>query len=571
MDRLLLVLRWIALLVAFILNLAAPVPVGFTHEPEWTIVGLAVYNGLVTSGALRWKALTPRRLLVLDTILFTFGIVVAGGWHSSLFVLYFLTVLASAIYLRTVESLGYTALTTLIYLVTCTLLPNWVWDVTAIEVLVGRGTSLLFVGMVAKVSMRQLEAERRLRKAEEAINARLTTLNELMSLELGSKLDLEKTLDAVARLARRAVSAEFTVVFLFPTQEIGRYTLAYDGVPDSKQGNLFGEAHLDPIGEVVARTGQPLLIADVSRESFLPEAIASFYMCRSLVCIPIKLDDQVIGVLYNGLRSPEQVDQNDVDLLMAMGRHTGLAIANAEMYGRERSNVERLQKLEQMKSEFLSVVSHQLRTPITSIATAADLLLAASDGFTDDQKRLVQNAARNSTRLDNLVSDLLQMARLKDGRTDLSRQPVHPLTLINEAVAAVRLLVEGREQSIDVKAGPGLPRVDVDRRKIEHVLVNLLSNACKFTQRRGTIAVEARDVGDFVEFSVSDNGPGLDREVQERAFEAFFSANGVEGKGGTGLGLAIAKGLVDLHGGEISLESTPGDGATVRFTLPVSR
>ncbi len=571
MDRLLLVLRWVALTVALFLNLAAPNPVGFTHEPEAAIVALAVYNALVTPVRFRWKLLTPRRLLALDTAVFTAGIVAAGGWHSSLFVLYYLTVLASAIYLRPIESLGYTASVSVLYSVVCTLLPNWDWNLTSVEVLVGRVITLLFVAMAAAVFVRQLDAERRLLKAEEVVNARLTTLNELMSLELGSKLDLEKTLDAVARLARRAVGGEFSVVCLFPTPDLPRFTLAFDGVPPSRQGGLLNEAHLDPVGEVVARTGQPLLIADVSREPAIQDGPASsFYMCRSLICVPIKLDDEVIGVLYNGLKSPEQIDQNDVDLLVAMGRHTGLAIANAEMYGRERNNVERLQKLEQMKSEFLSVVSHQLRTPITSIATSADLLMASSEHFTEDQKRLVQNVARNSARLDNLVADLLQMARLKDGRTDLSCQPLSPTTLVNEALGAVRLILEGKEQMVDVRVDPALPKVEADRRKVEHVLVNLLSNASKFTQRRGSIAIEARERGDVVEFAVRDNGPGMDREVQDRAFEAFYSAPGPEGSGGTGLGLAIARGLVELHGGEIALESSPGRGTTVRFTLRIS-
>ncbi len=569
MDRLLLVLRWVALAIALLLNLWAPVPVGFTHEPEAVILAMAAYNAAISLTLTRWRWFTSRRVLVIDTLVFSIGIVAAGGWHSSLFVLFFLTVLVSAIHLKSVESLGYTAIVALFYPAVCIPLPNWDWKQTFIEVLAGRVTSLLFVGIAATFFVRQIEAERRLRKAEEDVNSRLSALNELMSLELGSKLDLEKTLDGIARLARRAINAEFSAVCLFPTQEYPKLTVAFDGVPASKQGSLFGEAHLDPIGEVVARTGQPLLIADVARGPVGADQVSSFYKCRSLVCIPIKLEEEVIGVLYNGVASPEQINQNDVDLLVAMGRHTGLAIANAEMYDRERSNVERLQKLEQLKSEFLSTVSHQLRTPITSIATSADLLMAAG-GLTEDQGKLVQNVARNSLRLDNLVADVLEMSRLKSSRISLALQPLSPRTIINDAVNGMKLLVEGREQTVEIRVDPDVPRVEADRRKIEHVLVNLLSNACKFTQRQGTIVIEARGDGEMVEFSVRDNGPGMDRETLDRAFEPFYSANGPEGQGGTGLGLAIARGLVELHGGEISLESTPGSGTTVRFTLPVS-
>ncbi len=570
MDRLLLILRWAALAIALLLNLWAPVPVGFTHEPELAILAMAAYNAAISFSLARWRWFTPRRVLAVDTLVFSGGIIAAGGWHSSLFVLLFLTVLVSAIHLKSVESFAYTAIIALLYPAVCILLPNWDWKQTSVEVLAGRVTSLLFVGISATFFVRQIETERRLRKAEEDVNSRLSALNELMSLELGSKLDLERTLDGIARLARRAINAEFSAVCLFPTQEYPRITMAFDGVPVSKQGTLFGEAHLDPVGEVVARTGQPLLIADVARGPAGADQISSFYKCRSLVCIPIKLDEKVIGVLYNGVASPEQINQKDVDLLVAMGRHTGLAIANAEMYDRERSNVERLQKLEQLKSEFLSTVSHQLRTPITSIATSADLLIAAAAGLTEDQKKLVQNVARNSLRLDNLVADILEMSRLKSSRISLALQPLSPRTIINDAVASMKLLLDGRRQTVEVRVDPDVPRVEADRRKMEHVLVNLLSNASKFTQREGIIVIEARDDGDMVEFSVRDNGPGMDREILERAFEPFYSSNGLEGQGGTGLGLAIARGLVELHGGEISLESAPGSGTTVRFTLPVS-
>ncbi len=570
MDKLLLTLRWAALGIALLLNLWAPIPVGFSHEPEAVILVLVAYNLAISMAQRRWRGLTPGRVLAIDTVAFSAGIVTAGGWHSSLFVLYFLTLLVAAVHLKSTESLGFTAIIALLYPAICIPLPNWDWHQSSIEVLVGRVTSLLFVGIIATFFVRQIETERRLRKAEEDVNSRLSALNELMSLELGSKLDLEKTLDGIARLARRAINAEFTAVCLFPTGEHPRMALAFDGVPASRQGSLFGEAHLDPIGEVVARTGQPLLIADVARGPAGAEQIPSFYKCRSLVCIPIKLDEEVIGVLYNGVASPDQINQNDLDLLAAMGRHTGLAIANAEMYDRERGNVERLQKLEQMKSEFLSTVSHQLRTPITSIATSADLLMATAGGLTADQRKLVQNVARNSLRLDNLVADLLDMSRLKSSRINIASQPVSPRTLIDDAVASVKLLVDSREQGVEVRLDPDLPQVEADRRKIEHVLVNLLSNACKFTQRKGNIVIEVRADGEMVEFSVHDDGPGMDQEALDHAFEPFYSANGAEGQGGTGLGLAIAKSLVELHGGEISLESAPGSGTTARFTLPVS-
>ncbi|HEX2923251.1 MAG TPA: ATP-binding protein [Chloroflexota bacterium] len=571
MVKLLLAFRWIALAIAFLLNIWDASPAGFAHEPEAWIAAAAVYNAVVTLVLLRWRRLTPRQLLVADSLVFTGGVVMTGGWHSSLYVLYFLIVLGAALQLRHVESLSYALAVGFVYAAACILLPNWEWELTAVEVVASRVTVLLFAGVATIALSRQLEHEQNLRKAEEDVNSRLMVLNELMSLELGSRLDLDKTLEGIARLARRAISAEFSAVCLSAGPENSQFRVAFDGVPAQQQATMFREAQLDPIGEVVARTGQPLLITDISRLSEGDHTLPGFFKCRTLVCAPIKLDDEVLGVLYNGVNSPERIQQSDMELLVTMGRHTALAIVNAQMYDRERSNVVRLEKLEQMKSEFLSTVSHQLKTPITSIATSADLLQDSSGSLSEDQKRLVHNIARNAVRLDNLVTDLLQMARLKDGRVQLSLSPLRPGVLVSDAVSAVRLLFEAKDQTVKVLMDPALPRVLADRRRVEHVLVNLLSNGCRYTQREGTVSVEGREIDGSVEFAVRDDGPGMDRAVMERAFEPFFSATGPEGQGGTGLGLAIAKGLIELHGGAISIDSSIGTGTTVRFTLPVAQ
>ncbi len=575
MERLLVLLRWIALAIALLLNLWGLAPAGFLHEPETAIVALALYNAAVSVTLYRWGRPSPRRLLLLDSAVFMTGVVAAGGWHSSLFVLFFLTTLTSAVQLGGVASLGYTAAVSLLYMVACVLLPNWSWEPATIEVLIGRVTSLLFTALITAGLVQQVSTERRLRESEEDLNARLTVLNELTSFELDSKLDLNKTLEGIARLARRAINAEFSAVCLFPSQDHHGCSFAFDGIPLLQQPGLFRDAHLDPVGEVVARTGEPLLIADVSRSGNgnwnRPSSASGLKRWRTLVCVPIKLGDTVIGVLYNGVKSPGQVRKSDVDLLAAMSRHTALAIVNAQMYDRERGNVERLKKLEQMKSDFLSAVSHQLRTPITSIATAADLLRASSTNLSEDQRKLVHNVARNTVRLDNLVTDLLQMARLKEGRVQLSCQATSPLSLANEAVAGVKLLFDARDQTVEIEVDPALPKVQADRKKVGHVLANLLTNACNFTQRGGLIVVDASERGGAVEFAVRDNGPGVRQEIRDRVFEPFFSAHGPEGQGGTGLGLAIARGIVELHGGHISLESSPGAGTTVRFTLPAIR
>ena len=221
------------------------------------------------------------------------------------------------------------------------------------------------------------------------------------------------------------------------------------------------------------------------------------------------------------------------------------------------------------KDEFLASISHQLLTPITSIKAAADLLTASPAKGGKAADSLINSIARNTQRLQGLVEEVLDLARLHRGEASLRRETWDLKTIVEDGVAAVEPLAGGREQALQVETPPSSCPVLADRGRVEQVLMNLLSNSCKFTPRHGHIKVTLQDKGREYLVSVADDGPGIPLAEQRRIFERFYSnSRGPGQKAGAGLGLAIAKTVVELHGGRIWVKSQGGRGSTFFFTLP---
>ncbi len=232
-------------------------------------------------------------------------------------------------------------------------------------------------------------------------------------------------------------------------------------------------------------------------------------------------------------------------------------------------------EVDRMKSEFVSTVSHELRTPMTSIKGYADLLLMGVAGeLGQAQQRYLEVIKKNADRLQALVNDLLDISRIETGKTQLDLQPLDVARLIagivNDHVRG-RMQHEGKELAVTSDVAPSLPLVLGDPEKVTRVLTNLVDNAISYTPAGGSVAIHARPAGDFVAIAVQDSGIGIAKEDHARIFERFYRAEAeeVQAVPGTGLGLAIVHSLVAMHGGQLTLESAPGEGSTFTVTLPV--
>ena len=229
-------------------------------------------------------------------------------------------------------------------------------------------------------------------------------------------------------------------------------------------------------------------------------------------------------------------------------------------------------RMEQMKDDFVLTVSHELRTPVTVVKGFAEMLTAQKRALSARQYEAAEIISDSAGQLQNMINDLLDLARSDAGKLRINPKPTPAGTLAQKMGRQMRPHFEEKDQRLTVSVEKGLPNVEADADRIAQVLANLLTNANKYTPSGARVRLTAASNGKQVEYSVADNGPGLAAEEAEHVFERFWRAQSGETQevGGTGLGLAIARSLVELHGGRITVDSAEGKGTTFKFTLPIA-
>ncbi|GAB4447327.1 MAG: hypothetical protein OHK0015_51320 [Chloroflexi bacterium OHK40] len=241
-------------------------------------------------------------------------------------------------------------------------------------------------------------------------------------------------------------------------------------------------------------------------------------------------------------------------------------------------DITREREVERMKNDFVSTVSHELRTPLTSIRGALQLVLGQPDagrpgmaaGLPAQGRDLLSISLTNTERLIRLINDILDIAKIEQGRIQLRRETLSAEELCRSAAAEVSAIAEGRDITVELRLPAGLPPVLADRDRSVQILVNLLSNAIKFSPPGQRVVISAHSEGSTVSFSIQDWGRGIAPEDQARIFQKFqqIDSSATRDVGGTGLGLAISKALVEEQGGRMWLETRPGHGSTFSFSLP---
>jgi len=262
----------------------------------------------------------------------------------------------------------------------------------------------------------------------------------------------------------------------------------------------------------------------------------------------------------------------EVRLAEAVAADLGRGVHHARLYEREQHLVTRLQELDTAKTDFMSTVSHELRTPLTSIAGYLELLRDTDAGeLSDPQQRMLEVIARNTRRLRELIEDMLILSKIESGAFRISKTEVDAAALVENALAAIAPAAAKASVGLHTEAYGPLP-LQADPAQLDRVLMNLLTNAVKFTPPEGTVTVTARrDGDDHVVIAVADTGMGIPEAEQQALFARFFRASNAihQAIPGTGLGLAIVRTIVDNHGGTIEVRSQEKVGTTVTVRLPV--
>jgi len=236
------------------------------------------------------------------------------------------------------------------------------------------------------------------------------------------------------------------------------------------------------------------------------------------------------------------------------------------------ADITQMRRLEEIRTGALSVVSHELRTPLTSLRMSAHLLLDGRLGdLTDRQVELVTTVVEDGSRLQRIVDELLDIARLDAGRTRMTLSSHDPEEMVQHAVAEWEGAYREKGVLLESHCAPDLPRMEVDSVRVAHVFSNLLSNALRYTPRAGTVRIDARAESGYLVVEISDTGEGIAPDQIGHVFERFYRVPGQAADSGVGLGLSIVREIVQAHGGDIGVESQHGHGARFRISLPLDK
>jgi len=415
----------------------------------------------------------------------------------------------------------------------------------------------------------------------QARTAQLTrSVGELRALgEVGqavsSTLDLGTVLSTIVARATQLTGVDGGSIFEYDEAHGEFHMHTSDRLPPDLVEVM--RAHPIRVGEGVlgrmAQAGAPVEIVDLldtsSYQSPARDVLAR-HGYRSLLAVPLTRDNQLLGGLAVNRKLAGRFDPQVIELLKTFAAQSAIAIQNARLFREIEIKSRELETASRHKSEFLANMSHELRTPLNAIIGFSEVLGERLFGdLNDKQAEYVTDIAESGRHLLALINDILDLSKIEAGRMELDASDVDLPMAIGHTLSLVRERAQRRGIAIGASFEPGVGVVRADERKVKQVLLNLLSNALKFTPEGGTIDVRAAGFDDRVEVSVKDTGVGIAPEDQEAVFEEFRQVGAADKRiGGTGLGLPISRKFIELHGGRLWVASEPGKGSTFTFSLP---
>jgi len=294
---------------------------------------------------------------------------------------------------------------------------------------------------------------------------------------------------------------------------------------------------------------------------------------RGLLLAPLQAKNELLGLICLLYRQNETVVESTVSTLRALCDQVALVVRNIQYNEELAHKNDELTHLDQLKSDFMATMSHELRSPLTSIIGYSDMLLSGMTGeLNEKQSAFVNSILKGGESLLNLINDVLDLTKIEAGRLELNRESVDLRAALLGVLPVVKPRAQDKRIRISTFLPTDLPLVSADPGKLNQILLNLLTNGVKYSHENGSVSVEARTTGELVEIWINDVGIGIAKEDQGKVFQRFtqIDSSATRSQGGTGLGLAIVKELVELHGGTIRLQSKLGKGSSFIFTMPIS-
>jgi signal transduction histidine kinase len=324
----------------------------------------------------------------------------------------------------------------------------------------------------------------------------------------------------------------------------------------------------------MAVTRQPVQIPDITAEDAYRGPLRDILLrtgTRALLAIPMLREDELIGGFTVNKKTPGAFAPEVVELLQTFATQSALAIQNARLFREIADKSRQLEAASRHKSEFLANMSHELRTPLNAILGFSEVLAERMFGEVNEkQAEYLQDILSSGRHLLSLINDILDLSKVEAGRLELELGRFHLPTALDNALTLVRERATRHGITLSQTVDPGVADLVADERKVKQILLNLLTNAVKFTPEGGRVGVTVTAADGAITIAVSDTGIGIAPEDQAAIFEEFRQVGREDARTqeGTGLGLTLAKKFVELHGGRIGAESHVGQGSTFTFTLP---
>jgi PAS domain S-box-containing protein len=422
------------------------------------------------------------------------------------------------------------------------------------------------------VVLRDISNRMRLERAQRRHLAEQTFLGEL-DVVLTSSLDYQERLTRTAELMT-AFFADIAIIDLLEGDAIRRARIVHADPAKAELASCLAAFHPERDAPSlilpVLQSKKPNLVSDLGAEHLelyckneehrkLIEALRA----RSVVVVPLLAQGKVIGALTLISTQPDRrYAEHDLTFASEVGRRAGLAVENARLYNIAKEAIA-------ARDEVLGIVAHDLRSPLSGMRMLAKGLVAKIRANPTAAVDYASEIMKGGERMDKLIQALLDITRFEAGKLPTNCSPVAIDTVIDEVKKSCTPILEAERMRFRFDVPAGLPRVFVDLDRILQVFTNLIGNAAKFAPPGSTVSVRASWVADMVEFSVVDEGPGILPDHLAHLFDRFWQASHNDRRG-AGLGLAIVKGIVESHGGRVSVKSEVGKGTTVAFTIPIA-
>lgn len=425
----------------------------------------------------------------------------------------------------------------------------------------------LILLLVVGIAVGQLAAAQRGRAEDaEAREREARLLHDISDLLVGRPF--KAAMEAVAERIRTELEMRAVAIDIGASDLAVGLVTAGDAVAARAARTTAATVSVLGIGESASagQSGQPGRWRRISP----PHGERSAPTIRGLIRVPIRGAAEPLGtLLLVAGREQSELGRRDARLLATAAGQLGLAIEQ-ERLRRQATEAEVLRRSDKLKNALLNAVSHDLRTPLSSIVASAGTLRLADVEWSDDERRDFAGAIeQEAERLNRIVGNLLDLSRIQGGALAPTRDWHDPALLLRGAIERLRPFVAGHRLIVDIP--PELPAVLLDPVEIDQVVANLVENAAKYSPPGETIRVAAAIDGHELRVVVEDQGPGLPAGDMARLFEPFYRAPATQGVRGSGLGLAVARGLVAAHGGRIWAENRANGGARFSFTVPVPR